>query len=75
MSVVKPKPKYLLHVQLQRRSNAMTESELEAKPRTRENTCEKATIGFGFASDWLRKRCEFFFFFFLSSFFFNNHRA
>ena len=31
------------------------------RPRTRENASEQVTIGFRFASDWLRRLNEFFF--------------
>ena len=41
----------------------MDQSELEAntcnRRQARENACERGTIGFGFASHWLRKWREF----------------
>ena len=44
-------------------NNTMDQSELEANTcnwcQARQNACERGTIGFGFASHWLRKWREF----------------
>ena len=59
LSVVKPKPKELLWPITTDVNSAVNQSELEENARNRrkarENACEQVTIGFGFASDWLRK--------------------
>ena len=43
-------------------NSEMNKSEFRAntcnRRQARENACERVTIGFGFASQWLRKRCE-----------------
>ena len=45
--------------------NAMNQSELKANAanwrQARENACEQVTIGYSFASDWLKKWHEIFF--------------
>ena len=59
LSVVKPKPKYLLRSITTNVGNLVNKSELKAKTcsrrQARENTREQVTIRFGFTFDWLRK--------------------
>ena len=59
MSVVKPKPKQLLWPIKQDGDNPVHQSKLEVIKRSRlkarENVHARATIGFGFTSDWLKK--------------------
>ena len=59
MSVVKPKPKWLLWPIKKDGDNPVNLSKLEVITRRRhkawENVQTQATIGFGFTSDWLKK--------------------
>ena len=59
MSVGKPKPKYLLWPIKKDGDNSVNQSKLEAitcsRHIARENVHARATIGFGFTSDWLKK--------------------
>ena len=54
MSVVKPKPKYLLWSIKKDGDNPVNQSKLEVLP-ARENVHARATSGFGFTSDWSQK--------------------
>ena len=59
MSVVKPKPKKLLWPIKKDGHNPVNQSKLEvitcSRHKARENVPARATIGFGFTSDWLKK--------------------
>ena len=59
MSVVKPKPKELLWPIKKDGDNPVNQSKLEvitrSRHKARENVHARATIGFGFTSDWLKK--------------------
>ena len=59
MSVVKPKPKLLLWPIKKGGDNPVNQSKLEvitrSRHKARENVLARATIGFGFTSDWLKK--------------------
>ena len=58
--VVKPKPKLLLWPIKKDGDNQVNQSKLKAITRSlhkaRENVHARATIGFGFTSDWLKKK-------------------
>ena len=59
MSVVKPKPKLLLWPIEKEGNNPVNQSKLEvitrSRHKARENVHARATIDFGFNSDWLKK--------------------
>ena len=59
MIVVKPKPKQLLWPINKDGDNPVNQSKLEvitrSRHKARENVHTRATIGFGFTSDWLKK--------------------
>ena len=59
MSVVKPTPNLLLWPIKKDRDNLVNQAQIEvitcSRHKARENVHAQATIGFGLASDWLKK--------------------
>ena len=58
-SVVKQKPKLLLCPIQKNGDNPVNQSKL-SRHKARENVHARATVGFGFTSDWLKKLREIF---------------
>ena len=59
MSIVKPKLTYLVQPITKDTDSTVNQSKFEVITRSwreaRENVIERVTIGFGFATDWMRK--------------------